>query len=75
MSNLGAVESVIGFVDQGGGFLPGEEVAVAIIEAHLYADGHGCLNPELLADIVALSAEKVVLVGRSSGNLIIGVEP
>lgn len=75
MSSLGAVESVVGFGGRVGGFLPGEKVAVAIIEAHLYADAHGCLSRELLADIVDLSAEKVVLVGRSSGNLRIGVEP
>lgn len=66
------------FTDTGnrvGGFLPGEEVAVAIIEAHLMVDPEGCVDTQILAELVqGHSSGRIVLIGRSSGNMVIGIQ-
>lgn len=57
----------------GSGFVPGEDVAVAIIHAHSDASGDGTaralLTPEQAA--AAVTGE-VILLGRVSGTLVIG---
>lgn len=57
------------------GFLPGERVAVAIIADDLIADPQGSLDSEALAELLDhQAADLVVLLGRTSGNLVIGPE-
>lgn len=57
----------------GGGFVPGEDVAVAVVVAHSEAgpDGtaRGLLTPDLLA---ASPTGEVILLGRVSGALTVG---
>lgn len=57
----------------GSGFVPGEDVAVAVIHAHSDAgsDGtaHAFLTPEQVA---AAHSGEVILLGRVSGTLVIG---
>lgn len=56
------------------GFLPGEQVAVAIIARDLPAGPDGSLAAEVVAGLVdGQSSGVVVLIGRSSGNLMIGI--
>lgn len=58
---------------RGGGFVPGEDVAVAVVVAHSDAapDGtaRGLLTPDLLA---ASPTGEVILLGRVSGALTVG---
>lgn len=63
-------------VDGGDGFVPGEDVAVAVVTGHTDASDHGrvraLLDPALIA---ATGAREVVLVGRVSGTVAIRSVP
>lgn len=73
MKRLPVQESPAVLVDSMAGFLPGERVAVAIIADHLIADPEGSLDSEALVEVFDhQAADRVVLVGRTSGNLVIG---
>lgn len=57
----------------GSGFVPGEDVAVAIIHAHSDASGDGVARALLTAEQAAVAVTgEVILLGRVSGTLIIG---
>lgn len=57
----------------GSGFVPGEEVAVAIIHAHTDASGDGVARALLTAEQAAAAVTgEVILLGRVSGTLTIG---
>ena len=57
----------------GGGFVPGEDVAVAIIHAHSDAAGDGTAHALLTSEQVAAAhTGEVILFGRISGTLVIG---
>lgn len=56
----------------GGGFVPGEDVAVAVIVSHTEATGDGTARALLdPARFVGSGAGEVVLVGRISGTIVI----
>lgn len=57
----------------GGGFVPGEDVAVAIIHAHSDAGSDGTARALLTPDQLATSPTgEIILFGRISGTLVIG---
>lgn len=57
----------------GSGFVPGEDVAVAIIHAHSDASGDGTARSLLTAEqATAAVTGEVILLGRISGTLTIG---
>lgn len=57
----------------GGGFVPGEDVAVAIIHAHSDAAGDGTARALLTPEQVAAAhTGEVILFGRISGTIVIG---
>ncbi|WP_323741113.1 MULTISPECIES: hypothetical protein [Microbacteriaceae] len=57
----------------GGGFVPGEDVAVAIIHTHRDAAGDGTARALLTPEQVAAAhTGEVILFGRISGNLVVG---
>ncbi|SJN08635.1 hypothetical protein FM113_03635 [Leucobacter sp. 7(1)] len=57
----------------GAGFVPGEDVAVAIIHAHTDASSDGTARALLTAEQAALAVTgEVILLGRISGTLSIG---
>lgn len=57
----------------GSGFVPGEDVAVAIIHAHSDASGDGVARALLTAEQAAAAVMgEVILLGRVSGTLTIG---
>ncbi|MCO5294465.1 MAG: hypothetical protein M9882_06115 [Homoserinimonas sp.] len=57
----------------GAGFVPGEDVAVAIIHAHTDASSDGTARTLLTAEQTALAVtSEVILLGRISGTLSIG---
>lgn len=57
----------------GGGFVPGEDVAVAIIHAHADAAGDGTARALLTSEQVsAAHTGEVILFGRISGTIVIG---
>lgn len=57
----------------GGGFVPGEDVAVAIIHAHSEAAGDGTARALLTPEQVAAAhTGEVILFGRISGTVVIG---
>ena len=57
----------------GAGFVPGEDVAVAIIHAHTDASSDGTARALLTAEQAALAVTgEVILLGRISGTLTIG---
>ncbi|WP_051606615.1 hypothetical protein [Microbacterium sp. CH12i] len=57
----------------GSGFVPGEDVAVAIIHAHTDASGDGTARTLLTTEQAALAVTgEVILLGRVSGTLTIG---
>ena len=75
MISLPVLGSFTGTGDRVGGFLPGEQVAVAIIEARLIVDSGGGVDTRALAELFQTrSSERIVLIGRSSGNLVIGIQ-
>lgn len=53
----------------GGGFVPGEEVAVAVVVTQATADGSGSASVRLPAALMAKCRGAVVLVGRTSGTV------
>lgn len=59
-------------VEAGDGFIPGEDVAVALVTGHTDASQHGTvralLDPKLIA---GAGATEVILVGRVSGTVAI----
>ncbi len=58
---------------EGAGFVPGEDVAVAIIHAHTDAGGDGTARALLTAEQAAVGVTgEVILLGRVSGTLTIG---
>lgn len=58
---------------EGAGFVPGEDVAVAIIHAHTDASSDGTARALLTAEQAALAVTgEVILLGRVSGTLSIG---
>lgn len=57
----------------GEGFVPGEDVAIAVVIAHGDADPDGAMRGLLTADQLAVSpTREVILFGRVSGTLTIG---
>jgi len=61
---------------EGAGFVPGEDVAVAIIHAHSDASPDGTARALLTAEQVAVAATgEVILLGRVSGTLTISRLP
>ncbi len=57
----------------GEGFVPGEDVAVAVIVAHSDAAPDGTARGLLARELLAASATReVILLGRISGTLIVG---
>ncbi|GAA0993234.1 hypothetical protein GCM10009563_08840 [Subtercola frigoramans] len=57
----------------GGGFVPGEDVAVAIIHTHSDAAGDGSVRALLTPEQVAAAhTGEVILFGRISGTIVIG---
>lgn len=57
----------------GGGFVPGEDVAVAIIHAHSDAGSDGTARTLLTPEQLAMSPTgEIILFGRISGTLVIG---
>ncbi|RLP67648.1 hypothetical protein D9V30_13520 [Mycetocola reblochoni] len=55
---------------EGAGFVPGEDVAVAIIHAHTDASSNGTARALLTAEQAALAVTgEVILLGRISGTL------
>ena len=57
----------------GSGYVPGEDVAVAIIHAHTDASGDGVARALLTAEQAAAAVTgEVILLGRVSGTLTIG---
>ncbi|QBE50223.1 hypothetical protein EVS81_06295 [Leucobacter triazinivorans] len=57
----------------GSGFVPGEDVAVAIIHAHSDASGDGIARAVLTTEQAAAAVTgEVILLGRVSGTLTIG---
>jgi hypothetical protein len=75
MRGLPVGEASTLIADLGGGFLPGEEVAVAIIGEHIPAGSDGGLDAAVLTQLVGgRPLGCVVLIGRMSGNLVIGLE-
>jgi hypothetical protein len=57
----------------GSGFVPGEDVAVAIIHAHSDASGDGTARALLTVEQAAAAVSgEVILLGRVSGALTIG---
>lgn len=52
----------------GSGFLPGEEVDVAVIVAHQSADDRGCTELRLPAAALNGTSSTIVLLGRGSGR-------
>lgn len=57
----------------GEGFVPGEDVAVAVIVAHSDAAPDGTARGVLARELLAASATReVILLGRISGTLIVG---
>ncbi|WP_294179735.1 hypothetical protein [uncultured Schumannella sp.] len=57
----------------GAGFVPGEDVAVAIIHAHSDAAGDGTARALLTSEqVTAAHTGEVILFGRISGTLVIG---
>lgn len=57
----------------GSGFVPGEDVAVAIIHAHSDADSDGTARALLTPQQLACSPTgEIILFGRISGTLVIG---
>lgn len=60
-------------VATGEGFLPGEDVAVAVVIAHGDAAPDGTVRAHVIAEQVAASpTREVILLGRVSGTLTIG---
>jgi len=60
----------------GSGFVPGEDVAVAIIHAHTDATGDGTARALLTAEQAALTVTgEVILLGRVSGTLTVSRLP
>jgi len=58
---------------RGEGFVPGEDVAIAVVIAHSDAAPDGSMRGLLTADQLAMSpTREVVLLGRVSGTLTIG---
>ena len=58
---------------QGEGFVPGEDVAVAVVVAHSDAAPDGTARGVLARELLAASATReVILLGRISGTLIVG---
>ncbi len=58
---------------RGEGFVPGEDVAIAVVIAHSDAAPDGSMRGLLTADQLAVSpTREVVLLGRVSGKLTIG---
>jgi hypothetical protein len=58
----------------GGGFNPGEEVAVAIVVTQVTADRSGSASVRLPAALLAKHRGAVVLVGRTSGTVAFGAD-
>jgi hypothetical protein len=57
-----------------GGFLPGEEVALAIIVRHIKASADGSARALLEPGLCRVTAEgEIVLVGRISGTCVFGI--
>lgn len=54
------------------GFIPGEDVAVAVIVRHTKASADGSARALLESGLCQVSAGEVVLVGRISGTCVIG---
>jgi hypothetical protein len=58
---------------RGEGFVPGEDVAVAVIVSHSDAASDGTARGLLAPDLLALSpTREVILLGRVSGTLVVG---
>lgn len=57
----------------GSGFVPGEDVAVAVIIAHSDAGGDGSVRAMLTRELMGLSpTREVILFGRISGTITVG---
>jgi len=57
--------------EHAGGFVPGEQVAVAVVVSHATADDTGSAQVRLPAALMAKYRGAVVLVGRTSGTVAI----
>ena len=55
--------------EHAGGFVPGEQVAVAVLVSHVTADETGSAQVRLPAALMAKYRGAVVLVGRTSGTV------
>jgi len=55
--------------EHAGGFVPGEQVAVAVVVSHATADDTGSAQVRLPAALMAKHRRAVVLVGRTSGTV------
>lgn len=60
-------------LDPAAGFLPGEDVAVAIIADHIVAGPDGRLDAGIMGELRAYRPPcPIVLTGRTTGNALIG---
>lgn len=60
-------------LQNGEGFVPGEEVAVAVIVRHAAASGDGAARAQIEPGLLDLSpTHEVILLGRVSGTCVIG---
>ncbi|WP_143416687.1 hypothetical protein [Georgenia yuyongxinii] len=67
----GSAAPPYGFGVLGSGFLPGEQVSVAVVVSTQHADAHGYASLRMPPSLLARAPRPLVLLGQTSGTIVV----